>query len=123
MNGGRRPGAGRKKGGRNAAQLKIIDVAGQVLQEIDAKEKWKALLNCSDPKVIVDVMKYLTDRVHGRPAQTIQGGNQPVKIELQGSGSPEWLTPQVTVNQQVNHIATDQLLQALAPPPDEEPMS
>jgi hypothetical protein len=36
MNGGRRPGAGRKKGGRNAAQLKIIDVAGQVLQEIDA---------------------------------------------------------------------------------------
>jgi hypothetical protein len=68
-------------------------------------------------------MKYLTDRVHGRPAQTIQGGNQPVKIELQCSGSPEWLTPQVTVNQQVNHIATDQLLQALAPPPDEEPMS
>src|SRR5262245_56813024 len=40
MNGGRRPGAGRKKGGRNAAKLKIIDVAGQVLHEIDAKEKW-----------------------------------------------------------------------------------
>src|SRR5262249_12379840 len=70
MNGGRRPGAGRKKGGRNAAQLKIIDIAGQVLQEIDAKEKWKALLNCSHPKVILDVMKYLTDRVHGRPTQT-----------------------------------------------------
>ena len=32
MNGGRRPGAGRKKGGRNAAQLKIIDIAGQVLE-------------------------------------------------------------------------------------------
>jgi hypothetical protein len=48
MNGGRRPRAGRKKGSRNAAQLKIIDIAGQVLQEIDAKEKWKALLNCDD---------------------------------------------------------------------------
>ena len=56
----------RFKGGRNAAHLKIIDIARQVLQEIDAKEKWKALLNCSDPKVIVEVMKYLTDRVHGR---------------------------------------------------------
>ena len=67
MNGGRRLGAGRKKGSRNAAQLKIIDIAGQVLQDIDAKEKWKALLNCSDPKVVVDVMKYLTDRAHGRP--------------------------------------------------------
>ena len=106
MNGGRRPGAGRKKGGRNAATLKIIDVAGQVLQEIDAKEKWKALLNCSDPKVVVDVMKYLTDRAHGRPAQTIQGNReQPVAIQLQWSTTPEWLTA-VTVNQQVNHITT-----------------
>jgi hypothetical protein len=59
MNGGRRAGTGRKRGGRNAAQLKIIDIAGTVLQEIDAKEKWKALLNCSDPKVMVNVMEYL----------------------------------------------------------------
>ena len=107
MNGGRRPGAGRKKGGRNAAQLKIIDIAGQVLQEIDAKEKWKALLNCSDPKVIVDVMKYLTDRMHGRPAQTIQGNpEQPVTIQFEWFATgPEWL-PSVTVNQPVNHITT-----------------
>jgi hypothetical protein len=41
----------RKRGGRNDAQLKIIDIAGQVLQEIDAKEKWKALLNCVDPLI------------------------------------------------------------------------
>src|SRR5262245_47856136 len=93
MNGGRRPGAGRKKGGRNVAQLKIIDIAGQVLQETDAKEKWKALLRCSDPKVVVDVMKYLTDRVHGRPAQVVSGSAEPIKIEFSWSGvSPEWLT-------------------------------
>jgi hypothetical protein len=79
MNGGRRPGAGRKRGGRNAAQLKIIDIAGQVLQEIDAKEKWKALRNCNDPRVIVDVMKYLSDRAFGRPVQMIAGDpNKPV---------------------------------------------
>jgi hypothetical protein len=59
MNGGRRAGTGRKRGGRNAAQLKIIYIAGTLLQEIDAKEKWKALLNCSDPKVMVNVMEYL----------------------------------------------------------------
>ena len=32
-----------EKNGRNAAQLKIIDIAGQVLEEIDAKEKAESL--------------------------------------------------------------------------------
>jgi hypothetical protein len=51
-------------------------------------------------------MEYLTDRVHGRPAQTIQGNpEQPVTIQLQWSSTPEWLTS-VAVNQQVNHITT-----------------
>jgi hypothetical protein len=98
--------AGHKKGGCNAAQLKIIDIAGQVLQEIDAKDKWKALLNCSDPKVMVNVMEYLTDRVHGRSTQTIHGNpEQPVTIQFESSSTPEWL-PSVTVNQPVNHITT-----------------
>ena len=78
----------RFKGGRNAAHLKIIDIARQVLQEIDAKEKWKALLNCSDPKVIVEVMKYLTDRVHGRPTQTIQGNPEQPPSRFNWNGSP-----------------------------------
>jgi hypothetical protein len=51
-------------------------------------------------------MKYLTDRVHGRPAQTIQGNpEQPITIQLQWSGTPEWLPP-VSVNQQINRITT-----------------
>jgi hypothetical protein len=37
----------------------------------------------------------------------IGGNGTPVKIELQWTGSPEWLQPQVTVNQQVNHITQD----------------
>jgi hypothetical protein len=39
--------------------------------------------------------------------QMIGGNGTPVKIELQWTGSPEWLQPQVTVNQQVNHITQD----------------
>ena len=111
MNGGPRPGAGNKPGGRNRAQQKAIDVAGQVLQEIDAKEKWKALLNCSEPKVIVDVMKYFTDRVYGRPQHMIGGNGTPVKIEFQWTGNPEWLKPQVQVNQQV--IASEEIIKNL----------
>jgi len=50
-------------------------------------------------------MEYLTDRVYGRPAQTIQGGFQPVRIEFSWVGTPEWL-PSISVNQQINHITT-----------------
>lgn len=74
QNGGRRPGAGRKKGGHNASQQKAIDIAGEVLNEIKAKEKWIALLKCGDPKVTADVMKYLTNRVHGMPHQSVAVG-------------------------------------------------
>jgi hypothetical protein len=82
--GGARNGSGRHKGGRNATQQKAIDVAGQVLEEIDAPEKWKALLNCGDPRVVFDVMRYLTDRCHGKPVQKIAGDrDQPVTMVLQ----------------------------------------
>jgi len=51
-------------------------------------------------------LKYLTDRVHGRPAQTVHGNPaKPITFELQWSATQEWL-PSVTVNQQVNHITT-----------------
>jgi len=50
-------------------------------------------------------MEYLTDRVQGRPTQTIQGNpEQPVTIQLQWSSTPEWLPSVTVMNQQVNHI-------------------
>jgi hypothetical protein len=95
------------------------DVAAQVLSEVDAVAIWKKIiLQQEKPQVVASVMEYLTDRVHGRPAQTIQGGNQPVKIELQWNGSPEWLKPNVQVNQQV--IASDQLIQQLLEPTSDD---
>jgi hypothetical protein len=55
--------------------------------------------------MVVDVMKYLTDRAHGRPVQMIAGDpNKPVSIQLNWPQSPEWLQPNVTLNQV--HITT-----------------
>ncbi len=91
QNGGKRTGAGRKPGSRGVTQQKAIDVAAQVLQEINAVSHWKALLTCGDNKVISDVLKYLTNRVHGMPAQTIQGGDKPLTIQFTWGSTPEWL--------------------------------
>jgi hypothetical protein len=81
--GGSRNGSGRKGGGRKLAQKQAIDVASAVLHSIDAEAKWLELLRSDDPKVVFDVMRYLTDRVHGRPAQTVAGAaDQPVTMIL-----------------------------------------
>src|SRR4029450_7913993 len=99
--GGKRPGSGRKPGARNLMQRIATDVARQVLNEVDAVKLWKKFLYCNSPKVAAGCLQYLTDRAFGRPTQLIGGSGQPVKIELQWSGSPDWLRPNVTVNQAV----------------------
>lgn len=67
--GGRRPGAGRKKGSHSAPQQAAIDIASQVLSSVDQVRIWKKLLASDELKIVFEVMKYLTDRVHGRPPQ------------------------------------------------------
>ena len=43
------------------------------VSEVDAVAVWKKLiLQQRKPQVVASVMEYLTDRVYGRPAQTIQ---------------------------------------------------
>ncbi len=87
--GGARIGAGRKP---KVVQRKAEDLAMQVLQECDAKGRWMALLKCGEARVMADVLKYLTNRVYGCPAQTIQGNpDKPVAIVLQFGSNPEWL--------------------------------
>ena len=63
-------------------QQTAIDVAAQVLSEVDAVAVWKKLILQQDkPQVVASVMEYLTDRVYGRPAQTIQGNpNNPSRL-------------------------------------------
>jgi hypothetical protein len=132
MRGGKRPGAGRRPGSMSAAKTRLQqtakDVAAQVLSEVDSVAIWKKLILQQDkPQVVASVMEYLTDRVYGRPQQMIGGNGTPVKIELQWTGSPEWLQPQqVTVNQQINQLSTpavDQIVKALLDPDDPKPMS
>src|SRR5262245_56308781 len=87
MRGGKRPGAGRKPGSVSATKARLqqtaIDVAAQVLSEVDAVAIWKKLILQQDkPQVVASVMEYLTDRVYGRPAQTVQGNpEQPIMIQ------------------------------------------
>jgi len=65
------------------------DLAAQVLHEVDAVAVWKKLILQEDkPQVVASVMQYLTDRVHSRPTQTIQGNlEQPITIQLQWSST------------------------------------
>ncbi len=77
MHDGKGPGAGRKPGSVSAAKTRLQqtarDVAAQVLCEVDAVAVWKKLILQQDkPQVVAQVMEYLTNRVHGRPTQTIQ---------------------------------------------------
>lgn len=93
MHGGKRNGSGRKPGARLKSTQIAIDVASQVLKEIDAVKVWKGLLTSGNPNVISDVMKYLTDRVHGKPRQVLEGGDKPISIRLvigNGKDSTEW---------------------------------
>ena len=70
-----------------------LSPTGFRFSKVDAVAVWKKLILQQDkPQVTASVMQYLTDRVHGRPAQTTQGNpEQPVTIQLQWSGTPEWL--------------------------------
>ena len=51
------------------------------------------------------------DRVYGRPVQMIAGDpNKPVEIQLNWAQSPDWLGSQTTVNQQIVHVQSAELL-------------
>ena len=91
-NGGKRPGAGRPLGSKN--KYKKIDgdfISKEVLRSIDSVALWKKILGSNSIKVVATGLMYLMDRVYGRPAQTIQGGTQPLKIEFSWNGTPEWM--------------------------------
>jgi len=70
-----------------------IDVAAQVLSEVDAVAVWKSLIHEKNPQVVARTMEYLTDRVYGHPTQTVQGNpEQPVTIQLQWASTPGMVT-------------------------------
>src|SRR5262245_42276845 len=90
--GGPRPNSGRPLGGKN--RLPHLDkVSKKVLEQIDTVALWKKILHSNSPKTALAALMYLFDRVYGRPAQTIQGGAQPLKIEFSWGSTPDWMKP------------------------------
>src|SRR5262245_55301026 len=91
--GGKRPGAGRKLGSKNKHSQKEGDtLSREVLRSIDSVALWRKALHSNAPKTIVTALMYLMDRCFGRPAQIVQGGTQPIKIEFSWNGTPEWMS-------------------------------
>ena len=91
MKGGKRPGSGRRLGSKNHFKRMDFDVSRQILQQVDVIALWKKILHSKSIKVAATGLMYLMDRVYGRPAQTIQGGSEPLKVEFSWNGTPEWM--------------------------------
>ena len=73
MAGNHNSGGKRKNSGRKSTASKIL-VAGFTAPWFTPelqKTKWQDLVEHPDPKIRVDALKYLTDRIHGRAHQSI----------------------------------------------------
>jgi hypothetical protein len=68
INGGKRPGAGRKS---NVAKLLAAKFAAPFFSELEQTKHWKSLLASGDEKVRLDTVKYLTDRLYGKSPQSV----------------------------------------------------
>lgn len=71
--GGKRPGAGRKPSTVKGVVKRLpVETAELILAEIKANQKWVELSKSKDERVVLETLKYLTDRARGRPKQAIQ---------------------------------------------------
>jgi hypothetical protein len=72
-NGGKRPGAGRKPSTLNGVVAKLPkDTAILILAKIKANQKWIDLAGSRDERIRLEVLKYLTDRAHGKAKQSVE---------------------------------------------------
>jgi hypothetical protein len=67
--GGRRVGAGRPIGA--IAKVKKT-IATKVLKKAEEQKIWAELLASDDHRIVLDAMKYLTDRRDGKASQPIE---------------------------------------------------
>jgi hypothetical protein len=65
--GGSRPGSGRKKAERPTDG----GVARRVFAKVKAEEKWLKALESDDLRIMLDALKYLTDRDEGKAREAI----------------------------------------------------
>jgi hypothetical protein len=66
--GGQRAGAGRRRGAR---ALVMRSKAEEILSTVNEEAIWQRLLRSRNARIVLDAMKYLTDRRDGKPVQAI----------------------------------------------------
>jgi hypothetical protein len=66
--GGDRAGAGRKPGSR---ALVMRSKAEAILATVNEEKIWQRLLRCRNERIVLDAMKYLTDRRDGKATQAV----------------------------------------------------
>lgn len=89
--GGKRPGAGRKPH-KIKGLLKELppDTAALILADMDAAKKWRRLADSKDERIVLDTLKYLTDRAYGKPKQAMEhtgAGGRELRVRVEHIGS------------------------------------
>jgi hypothetical protein len=82
--GGKRPGAGRKKGSTNQSSEKKRAFFAAILKASNPKKIWKRFLESADDRVALEATKYLHDQAYGRAPQSLEVGGPgggSIKIE------------------------------------------
>jgi hypothetical protein len=84
--GGKRPGAGRKPSTVKGIAKRLPKLSAELLLvEIDANSKWVTLANSPDPRIVLETLKYLTDRAYGKARQTVEtsgDGGGPIAFQV-----------------------------------------
>lgn len=71
--GGKRPGSGRKPSTIKGIAKKLPrESAELILCEIKANQRWVELASSSDERIVLETLKYLTDRAYGKAAQAVE---------------------------------------------------
>lgn len=71
--GGKRAGAGRKPSTLSGIAKKLPrETAELLLAEIKANHKWVELADSDDERIVLETLKYLTDRAHGKARQSME---------------------------------------------------
>jgi len=81
-NGGKRPGAGRKKGSKNKSTQEIQAVVDAIFRKIDPVAKAIKLLEFGSDKTQATVLLRLFEYKYGKPVQEIKGTGEDGAIRV-----------------------------------------
>jgi hypothetical protein len=87
IKGGKRAGAGRKPSTIKGIAKKLPrESAELLLAEIKAQSKWRKLAASDDERIVLDTLKYLTDRAYGKAPQDVKHSSDedsPMKMKIE----------------------------------------